>query len=723
MRSSRTRRRSGRDAGELAGHRPARGARDRRPGGRASARCRRGRLHRDRRHPTRCRVGRPRRVPRGRPQRGVHLVLFIAASGRARRASCSMWSNLRARAATRRSSSPGSIPGGRSTSCRRSSAASARASPRSACRSCSTTRSYDQPDVVRDVIGFGGPMDELPLMLLDFSLQMVWAPMLRVLADFLDLELDGVTTLRRAAAVGTHDRRSGNGNVRRRNAGRVPIRGARDGRRPRAAGGRARHPHRRRLRARLAPTRAHPAANTAWCSPVIPNLTVTVHGTEVRGARRSRWRQRQRGQPHRQRHPRGLCRTAPAAVSPLDLPAHHRCPPAAASLTSPRSPSAKIATCIRRRSPTGTGRVAGPAKTAAPGARRSPDPEPGSGSVPASSSRSRHATRSPRRWSCCAIRARCTCSATPAATTRSPGSSGSTRHARGRSQRSPDLPGGQTWPGGSRRTRTDRCTSCSATTCTGSSPAARDRRVADAAARPPVQQLRDPARRSSRDQGLRRRAPGRRHAGRTRRDRRDLRARDRRSRALADRGAVRAPGAFDRAPLRRRGEHLRRRRRAPAAACDWDGTDLVPDPDVPPRYRTVDGQTYGWDAVHRRRRRLVPRQRRGSERYAGTFRGQGISRRAAASRAGRPRHRRGEPHRDLRRADGHRRQPARDRRRSRHRGRLRQRQRRARRVRHRAPTAATRSRCAGPASRTTPATRCCSPIPASSSPPTTTPSA
>jgi len=53
---------------------------------------------------------------------------------------------------------------------------------------------YDQPAVVREVIGFGGPMDELPLMLLDFSLDMVWAPMIRVLADLLDVELDAVTT-------------------------------------------------------------------------------------------------------------------------------------------------------------------------------------------------------------------------------------------------------------------------------------------------------------------------------------------------------------------------------------------------------------------------------------------------------------------------------------------------------------------------------------------------
>jgi 2,4-diaminopentanoate dehydrogenase len=53
---------------------------------------------------------------------------------------------------------------------------------------------YDQPQVVREVIGFGGPMDETPLMLLDFSLDMVWAPMLRVLADYLGVELDAVTT-------------------------------------------------------------------------------------------------------------------------------------------------------------------------------------------------------------------------------------------------------------------------------------------------------------------------------------------------------------------------------------------------------------------------------------------------------------------------------------------------------------------------------------------------
>jgi hypothetical protein len=53
---------------------------------------------------------------------------------------------------------------------------------------------YDAPDVVRTVIGFGGPMDSMPMMLLDVALEMVWAPMVRILADGLGVELDDVRT-------------------------------------------------------------------------------------------------------------------------------------------------------------------------------------------------------------------------------------------------------------------------------------------------------------------------------------------------------------------------------------------------------------------------------------------------------------------------------------------------------------------------------------------------
>lgn len=53
---------------------------------------------------------------------------------------------------------------------------------------------YDAPDVVRNVIGFGGSMHDLPMMLHDGSLQMVWAPMVRAIGDALGRPVDEVTT-------------------------------------------------------------------------------------------------------------------------------------------------------------------------------------------------------------------------------------------------------------------------------------------------------------------------------------------------------------------------------------------------------------------------------------------------------------------------------------------------------------------------------------------------
>jgi hypothetical protein len=57
----------------------------------------------------------------------------------------------------------------------------------------------------------------------------------------------------------------------------------------------------------------------------------------------------------------------------------------------------------------------------------------------------------------------------------------------------------------------------------------------------------------------------------------------------------------------------------------WDGTRLTVDADFRPRYRTVDGQTYGWDVVIDAGAGWFLDNGAGSERYAGTFRGQGIS--------------------------------------------------------------------------------------------------
>lgn len=62
------------------------------------------------------------------------------------------------------------------------------------CREIFNYALYDQPDAVRGLIGFGQPMDADPPMLLDFSLQMVWGPMIRVMADGLGVELQEIST-------------------------------------------------------------------------------------------------------------------------------------------------------------------------------------------------------------------------------------------------------------------------------------------------------------------------------------------------------------------------------------------------------------------------------------------------------------------------------------------------------------------------------------------------
>ena len=54
---------------------------------------------------------------------------------------------------------------------------------------------YDQPDIVRNVVGFGLPMDVTPPMLHEFGLKMVWEPMVRALGDALNHKVDEVTTL------------------------------------------------------------------------------------------------------------------------------------------------------------------------------------------------------------------------------------------------------------------------------------------------------------------------------------------------------------------------------------------------------------------------------------------------------------------------------------------------------------------------------------------------
>lgn len=62
------------------------------------------------------------------------------------------------------------------------------------CQELFNYATYDQPEVVRTVIGFGGSMGDLPMMLHEFALKMVWEPAVRNLADLLGLSVVEVTT-------------------------------------------------------------------------------------------------------------------------------------------------------------------------------------------------------------------------------------------------------------------------------------------------------------------------------------------------------------------------------------------------------------------------------------------------------------------------------------------------------------------------------------------------
>ena len=57
----------------------------------------------------------------------------------------------------------------------------------------------------------------------------------------------------------------------------------------------------------------------------------------------------------------------------------------------------------------------------------------------------------------------------------------------------------------------------------------------------------------------------------------------------------------------------------------WDGVELRLDSTLDARYRTIEGQTFGWDAVLAGGAAWFLDNGEGSDRYAGTFRGLGVS--------------------------------------------------------------------------------------------------
>jgi hypothetical protein len=51
---------------------------------------------------------------------------------------------------------------------------------------------YDAPEIVREVIGFGKPMDYLPPMLIPSVPTMIWGPMIHTMADGLGVKIDNI---------------------------------------------------------------------------------------------------------------------------------------------------------------------------------------------------------------------------------------------------------------------------------------------------------------------------------------------------------------------------------------------------------------------------------------------------------------------------------------------------------------------------------------------------
>ena len=193
---------------------------------------------------------------------------------------------------------------------------------------------YDAPDVVRDVIGFGGPMDTTPLMLLDVALEMVWAPMVRILAEVLERRARRASTTqveRRPLERTIEVPGMGTFEAGTQGAFRFEVQGIVDGR-PLLVDG-ARHPHRRRLRARLAASTAPGGIHRVRITGH-PNLDVTIHGTEpgepgaAGGGNATAANRIVNAIP-------AVCEAPAGPVSPLDLPPITGARAATARLTAP----------------------------------------------------------------------------------------------------------------------------------------------------------------------------------------------------------------------------------------------------------------------------------------------------------------------------------------------------------------------------------------------------
>jgi hypothetical protein len=136
---------------------------------------------------------------------------------------------------------------------------------------------YDQPEIVREVIGFGGSMDQLPRMLEESSLKMVWEPMLRILSRALDYPLDAIETFveRRPLSAPVDVPGMGHFETGTQGAFRFEVRGIRNGHTRLVV------EHITRIDDNCAPDWPYPPQGQGCHQVVIkgnPELVVSVHG-------------------------------------------------------------------------------------------------------------------------------------------------------------------------------------------------------------------------------------------------------------------------------------------------------------------------------------------------------------------------------------------------------------------------------------------------------------
>lgn len=177
---------------------------------------------------------------------------------------------------------------------------------------------YDQPSVVRDVIGFGGPIDHLPLMLHDMSLRYVWAPTVRILAELLSVELDDITTYEERRPLERTVDVPGMGRFEHGTLGafRFEVTGIVEGRPLLVV------EHVTRIDVECAPDWPQPVSPGGEHRVVMsghPNLTVTVHGDEP-GERAAAGAGNATAANRIVNAIPAVCAAPPGPVHPLDLP-------------------------------------------------------------------------------------------------------------------------------------------------------------------------------------------------------------------------------------------------------------------------------------------------------------------------------------------------------------------------------------------------------------------